>query len=471
MDLARGRWHALPGRAAPSAKRHRPLAAAAAAAPAWRTPRPTRAAATRSGGEAAASGAQFLLPIESAAWRVRPLDTETRARQAPAWLNDEVRRVAALQAEAFLRPPPDGPAGALLAPLLAPLARASFSAEVLDALRGKTRGVSEGSFAVLVAERRRQTQGDDDDGRRGPGDGGSGAAGGVAGGGGGGGGARDDGCGVVGVVELRAAADADVLAALRKGGSAEALARRAAAAVALAVATTAPAGADQHKGAAAAAAAAAAAQGRRGTESTDADADADADAHLPPPPPSMLPPMLSVLEGDDAPLPFGDDDDDVGGVRKGLRPLSPPRGEGGASASSSLRRVGYFASMAVDPSARRSGAARAMLGAAEALAACWGLGVLALHVYADNAGALSLYGGQGWREVEREPAWVAWVPGKRPRVLMAKRVGVAARRAAAGAAAAAARAEAAPAADGAEAVGGAGTGEEDAGAAAAAAAA
>lgn len=283
-------------------------------------------------------------------WRVRPLDTETRAPQAPTWLNDEVRRVATLQSEAFQAPPPENGAAALLLAPLQPLARASFSAEVLDALRGKTKGVAEGSFAVLVVEKQEQPS-------------------------------------VQGVVELRSAMDADVIRALRRkqqkggggGGSSsnsndsDALIRQVSAAVAASAA---------------------------GVAEEAAGAARDA-------PSSPLPP----LEGDASPLSFLDN-------TSSLSPFPPPP----------IRRVAYLASMAVDPSARRKGAAKAMLQAAERLAACWGLGLMALHVYADNSAALSLYERDGWREVERESGWwVGLVPGKRARVLMAKRVGKEAR--------------------------------------------
>jgi hypothetical protein len=287
------------------------------------------------------------------------LDTVTLNPQGPpTWLNDEVRRVAQLQSEAFLAPPPSGPAGALLAPFR-PLARAAFSAEVLDALRGKTKGVSEGSFAVLVAERV------------------EGATASKV---------------VDGVVELRAAADADVIAALRKTNAGPPTVEQVAAAVA--------AGWVDEK------------------QAEDQGARTASAASTPPLPP---------LEGDDALLPPALMPSSCSSRSSSSLNTLAPLSNNTNNNQNKIRRVAYLASMAVDPTARRSGAARAMLGAAEALAACWGLGVMALHVYADNAPALKLYASSGWREVEREPGWMAAVPGKRPRVLMAKRVGVEAR--------------------------------------------
>ena len=114
---------------------------------------------------------------------------------------DAPSSVAVLQSEAFLAPPPSGPAGALLAPFR-PLARAAFSAEVLDALRSKTKGVAEGSFAVLVAERvgveGAVAAAESSGGRGAPSSSSSSAP------------------SVAGVVELRVAADADVIRALRR---------------------------------------------------------------------------------------------------------------------------------------------------------------------------------------------------------------------------------------------------------------
>jgi hypothetical protein len=358
------------------------------------------AASAQAADDAAPSPAPYLFPRHDSTshWRVRPLDTQTRAPQPPTWLNDEVRRVAQLQSEAFLPPPPSGAAGVLLAPLQ-PLARASFSAEVLDALRGKTKGVADGSFAVLVAER-------------------------VAGGDADADADADAAAAVDGVVELRVAADADVLTALRRGAAPAVTAEQVAAAVAVGW------GPDEQQEA-----------GRPEAAPAAADASAE-EAPLPP------------LEGDDAPLPPAMGSPEASSssslsssspsaksaaasaaTPSGLGALAPfgPTSSSNSSSNANnpknrLRRVAYLASMAVDGRCRRGGAARAMLGAAEALAACWGLGVMALHVYADNAPALALYASGGWLEVEREPAWMAVVPGKRPRVLLAKRVGRAARR-------------------------------------------
>jgi ribosomal protein S18 acetylase RimI-like enzyme len=51
----------------------------------------------------------------------------------------------------------------------------------------------------------------------------------------------------------------------------------------------------------------------------------------------------------------------------------------------------YVACMAVEPEARRSGAASALLGAAERMAGKWQQNWVLLHVYTDNFPGLRLY--------------------------------------------------------------------------------
>lgn len=80
----------------------------------------------------------------------------------------------------------------------------------------------------------------------------------------------------------------------------------------------------------------------------------------------------------------------------------------------------YLSSMAVAPTARRSGAARAMLRAAQWQAALWGQRHIALHVYADNIPALKLYSSSGWEAVGKDPDWRKFVGGK-VRAFMVKR--------------------------------------------------
>ncbi|KIZ07544.1 hypothetical protein MNEG_0406 [Monoraphidium neglectum] len=72
----------------------------------------------------------------------------------------------------------------------------------------------------------------------------------------------------------------------------------------------------------------------------------------------------------------------------------------------------YLSSMAVAPPARRAGAARAMLRAAQWQAALWGQRHIALHVFTDNEPAVRLYSSAGWRPVGRDPGWRKWVGAK-----------------------------------------------------------
>lgn len=84
---------------------------------------------------------------------------------------------------------------------------------------------------------------------------------------------------------------------------------------------------------------------------------------------------------------------------------------------------GYLASMAVARAHRRAGCARALMAAAEDVAAVQGLPWLALRVHQDNADALSLYQATGFTELDRSPSrGLLSALGRKPWALFAKRV-------------------------------------------------
>lgn len=86
-----------------------------------------------------------------------------------------------------------------------------------------------------------------------------------------------------------------------------------------------------------------------------------------------------------------------------------------------LDTVAYLASMATSPDVRRRGVARLLLRGAEAVAARWG-DHLTLHVYADNAPAVSLYKSAGFEAVWRDHGLAAALTLQRPRLLMHKQL-------------------------------------------------
>jgi ribosomal protein S18 acetylase RimI-like enzyme len=79
----------------------------------------------------------------------------------------------------------------------------------------------------------------------------------------------------------------------------------------------------------------------------------------------------------------------------------------------------YISSMAVLPTLRRKGIARAMLAAAEQQARLWQVPFLALHVYVNNPTACRLYESCGFQVVHTDPGWKAVFGGK-VRLLMVK---------------------------------------------------
>ena len=81
--------------------------------------------------------------------------------------------------------------------------------------------------------------------------------------------------------------------------------------------------------------------------------------------------------------------------------------------------VVYVASMAVAPSARRQGAAKALLEGAVGVAKEWGETQAVLHVYQDNQPAVALYAKEGFSTIFQDsPLWAK--VGVRPRFLMRK---------------------------------------------------
>jgi len=68
--------------------------------------------------------------------------------------------------------------------------------------------------------------------------------------------------------------------------------------------------------------------------------------------------------------------------------------------------VAYVASMAVAPSARRQGAAKALLEGATSVCREWGEAQAVLHVYQDNEAAVRLYSQDGWVTIFQDnPSW------------------------------------------------------------------
>jgi ribosomal protein S18 acetylase RimI-like enzyme len=85
-------------------------------------------------------------------------------------------------------------------------------------------------------------------------------------------------------------------------------------------------------------------------------------------------------------------------------------------------RFTYVASMAVAPAARRAGVARALLAAAERVAARhWRDAQACLHVYQDNAPAIAAYAAAGYEAIYADAAWLRYV-AVRPRLLMRRRL-------------------------------------------------
>ena len=83
--------------------------------------------------------------------------------------------------------------------------------------------------------------------------------------------------------------------------------------------------------------------------------------------------------------------------------------------------VVYIASMAVAPSARRQGAAKALLEGALLVTKEWGEKQAVLHVYQDNPPAVALYENEGFQTVFQDsPLWAK--VGVRPRFLMRRTV-------------------------------------------------
>jgi len=85
-----------------------------------------------------------------------------------------------------------------------------------------------------------------------------------------------------------------------------------------------------------------------------------------------------------------------------------------------VERFVYIASMAVESSQRRRGAASALLSAAEQAARAWGEDQAVLHVYQDNTSAIELYKKRGYEIIYGDAAWLARL-AVRPRFLMRKR--------------------------------------------------
>lgn len=80
-------------------------------------------------------------------------------------------------------------------------------------------------------------------------------------------------------------------------------------------------------------------------------------------------------------------------------------------------RFVYVASMAVDPSVHRQGAASALLLAAENVGHAWDEQQVLLHVYQDNFPAIELYKKRGFEIIYQDAPWLAKL-AVRPRFLM-----------------------------------------------------
>ena len=118
----------------------------------------------------------------------------------------------------------------------------------------------------------------------------------------------------------------------------------------------------------------------------------------------------------------------AGGLFSGWNFRASPLSDSSSSSCSSLTELGgfdesyaYVACMAVDERCRRSGAASALLAAAERAAGRWRQNWVLLHVHERNAGARALYASAGYAPLG--PAERPGIVGA-PRVLMGKQSGV-----------------------------------------------
>eukprot|EP00252_Welwitschia_mirabilis_P013585 TRINITY_DN2988_c0_g1_i1.p1 TRINITY_DN2988_c0_g1~~TRINITY_DN2988_c0_g1_i1.p1 ORF type:complete len:295 (+),score=43.59 TRINITY_DN2988_c0_g1_i1:507-1391(+) len=82
----------------------------------------------------------------------------------------------------------------------------------------------------------------------------------------------------------------------------------------------------------------------------------------------------------------------------------------------------YLHSMAVSPCYRRKKVATTLLKACDYLALLWGFDYVALQAYEEDMVAKKLYMNAGYKVASRNPSWAATLLGRKPRVLMIKKV-------------------------------------------------
>ncbi|KAL5776310.1 hypothetical protein ACOSP7_009236 [Xanthoceras sorbifolium] len=84
----------------------------------------------------------------------------------------------------------------------------------------------------------------------------------------------------------------------------------------------------------------------------------------------------------------------------------------------------YISGLAVSKSFRRRKIASVLMKACEMLAILWGFEYLVLRAYEEDSGARTLYSKAGYQLVSVDPPWMSSWIGRKPRVIMIKRLNI-----------------------------------------------